>query len=598
MALYVAMSAAALGINLCEPYLIGSMLNALQSATPGGNLLRTIAWYLAGYVSIQVGFWSLHGPSRVIERGVAFHVRSHYQMYLFNIVTALPVQWHKDHHSGETIDKINRAVTSLFDFCDRSFEIIHMVSRYCGALIILFFFMRPAALMAMGATSLAVLTTMLFDRALIGHYKELNRRFNHTAAAVHDYVSNIITVLSLRLEGNVAGEVLARLSSAVTVFRRNVVLNELKWFVTTMMVVGVIAGILYWYAASTMHAGGVLLVGTFFTLFEYLRRIGDTFYGFALRYGTIVQQSANVRGTDTITGAFDESLGRAAQARLPDDWRRVDISGLTYAYEDDKRRVHHLNDVSLRIERGKFIALVGESGSGKSTLLSILRGLRTPLAARVMCDGRELSPAHVAHHVTLIPQDPEIFADTIRFNVTMGLASDEAEILDAIGQARFRPVLDRLPNRLDTNIAEKGVNLSGGEKQRLALSRGIFFARQSEIILLDEPTSSVDFANERIIYENMRRLFGDRCLISSIHRLHLLTLFDEVIVLDAGRIIERGTFAELLRRGGRLAELWRSHQMDRAEDGSPLVVTAPAASPTPDAVEITPAVGPITPTLQ
>src|SRR5262249_36539029 len=130
----------------------------------------------------------------------------------------------------------------------------------------------------------------------------------------------------------------------------------------------------------------------------------------------------------------------------------------------------------------------------------------------------------------------------------------------AVKAARFEEVLARLPQGLDTNIAEKGINLSGGEKQRLALARGIFFARDSDILLLDEPTSSVDTANERAIYNNVLTRFRDRCLISTVHKLHLLELFDIVYVLDNGKVVEAGTFKQLIEADGKLAHLWRSYQ--------------------------------------
>lgn len=570
--LFVLMSVAGLSIQLCEPFVVGRILNTVQIGPTAGvsAFVRSVALLLLAYVGIQVGFWSLHGPSRVIERGLAFQMRVNFQMRLFNIVMALPIGWHKDNHSGAVIDKINRAISALFDFAERSFEVVHLSTRFCGSLVILFFFMRSAALIALAAAAAAISVVLLFDKVLIRYYQDLNRQFNHTAAAVHDYVTNIVTVLSLRLENNVSAEVMSRIRRATPLFRRNAALNELKWFVTTMMVVCTIAGILVWYTHSAAAGGGALMAGTFFTLFEYLRRIGDSFYGFAWKYGQLVQLAANVRGAETITSAFDETLEVATRAVLPEGWREVAVSGLDYTYEDDKHRLHHLKDISLTLARGKTIALVGASGAGKSTLLSILRGLRTPPRVAVTCDGARMPHglAHVAHHATLIPQAPEIFADTVRFNVTMGLEAADEEILAAMRLARFDDVLKRLPSGLDTNIAEKGVNLSGGENQRLALARGVFFARQSDLILLDEPTSSVDFHNERIIYENLLASLGDRCVISAIHRLHLLPMFDEIVVMSDGIIVERGPFAELLAREGLLAKLVRDHQIDDAPEAA------------------------------
>src|SRR4029453_11815560 len=167
---------------------------------------------------------------------------------------------------------------------------------------------------------------------------------------------------------------------------------------------------------------------------------------------------------------------------------------------------------------------------------------------------------HLNGRTTLVPQDPEIFADTIRFNITFGMESDESEIMRAVKLARFDSVLERLPAGFATNIAEKGVNLSGGEKQRLALARGFYFAQDSDIVLLDEPTSSVDIFNERIIYQNLLAEFADKCVISSVHRLHLLEMFDYIYVLSKGKVIEHGDLSSLLTSNGALADLWACSQ--------------------------------------
>src|SRR5262249_29583688 len=163
---------------------------------------------------------------------------------------------------------------------------------------------------------------------------------------------------------------------------------------------------------------------------------------------------------------YDRIVSAGATAALPTGWTRLEIRHLRFAYRDNDRQGVEFEDLNLTLQRGKAIAFVGESGSGKSTLLSLLRLLRTPEQVTVVCDGVLLPHAllHVAHSTTLIPQDPEIFAETIRFNVTMGIATTDEEVLQLLEQSRFAAVLKRLPRGLDTNIAQKGINLSGGEK--------------------------------------------------------------------------------------------------------------------------------------
>jgi ATP-binding cassette, subfamily B, bacterial len=592
MVVYLVLFLFAQLVALAEPYVIGRILNSAQTvaskAQVTDKLWSEVSLNLWLFFWIQFVFWLFHGPGRVLERFVAYHIKTNYKQHLFRVVTQLPMQWHRQHHSGESIDKINRATGSLAYFFDEGFEISYMITRLFGSLIALFLFMPFSGAVAIATTVVAFVAVALFDKYLANQYTELNRFENKVASAVHDYVSNIGSVITLRLEERVEKEVLRRMLAPLALFKVNSTVNELKWCVCTMLIAGMTVIVLFQYASGALSTGHAIMAGTFFTLFEYLRRVGDSFYNFASVYGRVVKQAADVQSAQTILEAAS-MVGKAHQHRLPEGWRSLQISNLNFRYEDERHREHHLRDIEIELAPGKSVALVGESGSGKSTLLSLLRGLVNADKVVVRCDGVDLPAGlhHLAEHTTLIPQDPEIFSDTIGFNITFGMDATSEEVLKAVRLARFEQVLMRLPNGLETNIAEKGVNLSGGEKQRLALARGIFFAKECDILLMDEPTSSVDPLNERIIYANVLDECKNKCVVSSIHKLHLLEMFDEIYVFSNGCLMERGSFAELLAANGEFAKLWRNYQAEAAE-------SAPSAVPDvidAASVELSPAVG-------
>lgn len=570
MLVYLALFACAQAISLAEPFVIGQMLNAIQQASGTGGLLRDVAKGAGLYLFLQLAFWLFHGPARVLERFVAFRIRVQFRSTLFRIATELPLQWHRDNHSGDSIDRMNRAATALFEFSQTSFMLIYMFLRLGGALAILLWFSPAAGVATLVTTAATFGLVFAFDKVLYGHYRSINAFERRVASAVHDYVTNMATVLTLRLESRVLRETVRRIEGSFATFRANVTLNEVKWFLTNMLIGLMIAVVLAWYAHSTLAGGQALLGGTLFALFEYLRRIGDSFFEFANLYGMTVRQSADVRGAEPLEEAHRQVAANVHAAPLPEGWSALGIRGLSFTYQDEKLRAHHLEDVSIELRKGKSIALVGASGSGKSTLLTLLRGLHPVDRAAMSCDGAPVEGGlkPLAACTTLLPQNPEIFADTIRFNITFGVEADDQEVLSAIRLARFDGVLERLPRGLDTDVSEKGVNLSGGERQRLALARGIFFSRESDVVLLDEPTSSVDAHSEKLIYLNLLELYRDRALVSSVHKLHLLPLFDRIYVLSDGRVIEQGDFYTLLDSGGALTALWESYQAaERAPDG-------------------------------
>ena len=222
--------------------------------------------------------------------------------------------------------------------------------------------------------------------------------------------------------------------------------------------------------------------------------------------------------------------------------------------------------MALRIRKGQKIALIGESGSGKSTLLALLRGLYQPQSDFELRidDLAENSFAAINHSVTLFPQEPEIFENTIAYNITLGLPFTEEEVMEVCNAAHFSSVVASLPKGFESNIKEKGVNLSGGQRQRLALARGILAARDNSIVLLDEPTSSVDPKTETLIYDQLFATFRKKAIVSSLHRLHLLGKFDYVYIMDNGAVVGEGTFDKLKENSSIFQELWR-HQEKATE---------------------------------
>ena len=171
----------------------------------------------------------------------------------------------------------------------------------------------------------------------------------------------------------------------------------------------------------------------------------------------------------------------------------------------------------------------------------------------------------IKDHVTLIPQEPEIFNNSFRYNITMNLPASEEELNKIILISQLKAVIEKLPNGLDTSVMEKGVSLSGGEKQRLALARGLLAAKKSEIILMDEPTSSVDSLNEIKIHEQVFEEFKNKTIISSIHRLHLLDKFDYIYLFSHGKIVGQGTFEEM-KKNPLFSKMWRRYNKEKLLD--------------------------------
>jgi ABC-type bacteriocin/lantibiotic exporter with double-glycine peptidase domain len=214
-----------------------------------------------------------------------------------------------------------------------------------------------------------------------------------------------------------------------------------------------------------------------------------------------------------------------------------------------------LEKVAVTLERGKRYALIGGSGSGKSTLLRVLAGLYSPERISLAIDGGAISvaPATAASFLrstaTLIPQDAELYEGTLAENLSLCESVNgppsPAEFAPALEAACATDFIDTTGAGLEVPLAERAANWSGGQRARVALARGMLAAAGSGLVLLDEPTASLDPATEARVYANLFEMLKDACVISSVHRLHLLDKFDEVLVMQAGRLVAQGTVAEL-----------------------------------------------------
>ncbi|MBU0982088.1 ABC transporter ATP-binding protein/permease [Patescibacteria group bacterium] len=534
--LYFLLSVAGNVVILFEPYVFGRILSVIQEG--GENLLHQVVVYLIILAALPGGYWMFLGVSRVLEQMTAFRIQGNYDKSAMEALFGLPVEWHRSHHSGKNIDKFQRAGRSLYEFSSDSFMLVQIVVMLIGAFVMLFFVKFYIGIVAALVAVVAFTVVILFDVVLTKQYKKLNTYYNKIAAVAFDYLSNVFTVLTMRFEGSATKEYLRRFYELFALFKKNRILNECKWASVTFLITVMTLGVVAYEIISAVQTGEVILVGTLYTIYAYMDRIGHEFYQFAWRYSDIVRFDAALASAENIFKDYDR-LGRKEIAAAPKKWREIKVEGMHFTYEDEKKVKHQIKDINLTIARGEKIAFVGESGCGKSTVLGLLRGIFKASRGKVIVDGALMPKGlyHLAEISTLMPQEPEIFENTIRYNVAMGLSVSSAKIEKYLKLARFYKVLAKLPAGLETNIAEKGVNLSGGEKQRLALARGLLASETSDILLMDEPTSSVDMHNERAIFEGIFREFSDKTVIATVHRLSLLPMFDRVYYFESGRLV-------------------------------------------------------------
>jgi ATP-binding cassette subfamily B protein len=242
---------------------------------------------------------------------------------------------------------------------------------------------------------------------------------------------------------------------------------------------------------------------------------------------------------------------------------RLEFQHVGVSYRSDRVV---LTDVSFTLPAGRTLGVVGGSGSGKSTLVRLLVRLMDPDAGRILLDGisvGELPLSWLRQAVAVVPQDTVLFNDSIAYNIAFGKAgSTQADVEHAARLAHLHELIISLPDGYATKVGERGVKLSGGEKQRVSIARAAI--KRPRIYVFDEATSSLDSNTEREILRNLREISRFSTTVVIAHRLSTVVHADEIVVLDAGTIVERGTHAALLSHNGRYAALWEAQQRGMA----------------------------------
>ncbi len=338
-------------------------------------------------------------------------------------------------------------------------------------------------------------------------------------------------------------------------------LNIGQSLITNLMMGGAMAYTVWGWSQGRFTVGDVVFVNTLLSqLFRPLDLLGMVYR--MIKQGLIdMEQMFGLLDTN-------EEIADAPGARpLAVSGGGIRFDHVDFAYEARRQILH---DVSFAVPPGRRVAVVGHSGAGKSTISRILYRFYDIAAGAVTIDGQDISKvtqASLRRAIGIVPQDTVLFNDTIGYNIGYGRAgASQEEIEDAARRAAIHDFIVSLPDGYRTMVGERGLKLSGGEKQRVAIARTIL--KDPAVLILDEATSALDSATEADIQASLHAVSANRTTIVIAHRLSTIVDADEILVMDDGRIIERGTHNALLARGGRYADMWALQQAEGDEAGA------------------------------
>jgi ABC-type multidrug transport system fused ATPase/permease subunit len=426
------------------------------------------------------------------------------------------------------------------------------------------------SLIAFAIAPLVILLAYRYSRVSHPVLRDVQQKMADVATVAEENIVGVHVVKSFAQEGQEA-EKFSRRSEAV--FERTVDANRQRsFYVPVLSFVPLLAQGAVLLAGGWMVVHNQLTVGEFFAFNLYVSMLIMPLRMLGMWIGQSQRATASGERIFQILDEPEEIVDRPGAAPLPPGEGRVVFEAVSFGY-DPERPV--LQDIDLEIEPDRNVAIIGHTGSGKTTLTALVPRFYDVTAGRVVVDGadvRDVMLTSLRRSIAVISQDPFLFSTTVRENIAFGAPdATDAEIEQAARLAQAHEFVAELPNGYDTVIGERGITLSGGQRQRIAIARAI--ATNPRILILDDATASVDATTEAKIRLGLRKAMKGRTTLIIAHRLSTISLADEIVVLDHGRIVARGTQAELAETSPVYREI-REHGLVEQEFVARLEATA------------------------
>jgi ATP-binding cassette subfamily B protein len=477
-------------------------------------------------------------------------------LQVFEHLHALSLRFHLDRQTGglsRVIERGTKGITFVLDFM--LFTIIPtLIEILLVAVILWSLFDFPIAAVTLGTIALYIAFTLGFTDWRLRFRREMNRTDQDANTKAIDSLLNYETVKYFGNERHEARRFDASLGRYEQAYiRSEVTLNMLNGGQAAVIAIGLTVVMLM---AAQGVVRGEMTVGDFVLVNTYLIQLylPLNFLGFV--YREMKQSLTDMEAMFALLRESREVPDRPGAAPLAPGPGEVAFEDVRFGYRPDRVI---LKGVSFRVPPGRTLAIVGPTGAGKSTISRLLFRFYDVAGGRIRIDGqdiREVTQDSLRAAIGVVPQDTVLFNDTIRYNIAYGRpGATEAEIIRAAQLAQVHDFVLRLPDGYRTMVGERGLKLSGGEKQRVAIARTIL--KNPRILILDEATSALDTRTEQEIQAALRQVSADRTTLVIAHRLSTVVEADEILVLADGAVTERGTHASLLAADGLYAEMWR-----------------------------------------
>jgi ATP-binding cassette subfamily B protein len=490
---------------------------------------------------------------------------------LFQHAQRLSLAFHDARKTGELMSRINYQASSVGSVVMAFPPMLYALLSLVGMFVVSFLIQWQLALLSLVVVPFLYYAAGLYGRRVVPQLERVQGLEWQSLSIVHESMAMLRVIVSFgreqyefqrfRDQGEIAVDERVRLTVHQTMF---------SLLVNTITAAG--TALVFGYGFYLVLEGQ-LDTGKLLVLLSYVAAVYQPLQQISSSVGLLHNELVALRGSFELLDTPPEVVEHPDPIELRRARGDVVYENVNFNY---RGRRDTLEEITFRVRAGQRIAIVGPTGAGKTTLMSLLVRFYDPRDGRILIDGvdlRRLSLRSLRAQISVVLQEPLLFSGTVATNIRYGrLDATPEEVVEAAKAASAHDFIDRLPQGYDTVLGERGAQLSGGERQRLCVARA--FIKDAPILILDEPTSSIDSKTETVILDSLDRLMAGRTSFMIAHRLSTIRQADVIVVVDHGRIVERGTHDELLERHGMYRELHDAQTRKRPVAVRPLEVTA------------------------
>jgi ABC-type multidrug transport system fused ATPase/permease subunit len=530
--------------SLAFPKLLGELVNSGNA----GNLvkdLNRIGLLLVGTLLIQ----SVFSYFRVVLFvNVTEKTLASLRQNTYNHLIKLPLKFFEKHRVGELNSRISSDISLLQETLTTTLaEFIRQIIIISGGITLLAITSWKLTLFMLAILPGMMLLAVVFGKFIRKYSKQVQKEVAKSNTIVEETLQGIQIVKTYTNEALEIDRFKTRTNEIAVIGMKG---GKYRGAFSAFMIFGLFGAMVavIWRGAALMSTGAID-AGELFSFVIYSGFVGGNFGGMANVYTQIQKFIGATEELFELFNETEEDLLKSDEVRHDEIINgEITFKDLFFRYPS-RPEEDVLSSINLSISANQMVALVGTSGAGKSTIASLLLRLYEPTSGDIYYDSKsskEFSLTALRSQIALVPQDIFLFGGTIKENISYGRpdASDE-EIYAAARQANALEFIDRFPERLETIVGERGTQLSGGQRQRIAIARAVL--KNPRILILDEATSSLDSESERLVQDALEKLMVGRTSIVIAHRLSTIRKADQIMVLDGGRVAEKGTHEELLK---------------------------------------------------